>query len=796
MTRFLLRLVVRLLLGRRLPTTSGRLTVPGLCQTVVIRRDRWGVPHITAQNDADAWFALGFCQGQDRAFQLELLRRVVRGTLAELFGPAALPVDRLSRRIGLHRASKRQLSALDPELLTVAWAFVAGINAGMRDGLRRRPHELVLLRARLGIWEITDVLGVVKLMSFSLASNWTSELVRFKVLTEDGPEALRALDPGYPDWHPVTDPPGVDCGPLLDRLAEELDRLRMPLGGGGSNNWVIAGDRTASGRPILANDPHLDPVLPPYWYLAHLQTPEWAVAGAVLVGTPAVVAGHNGFAAWGVTAGLSDNTDLFLEEIGPDGKSVREGERFIPCQLRHERIQVRGSHPVDDVVLETPRGPIVTPVLKGISLALSLRAVWLDPLPIGGLLRLHRVRSFEEFRSALAEWPQIPLNVVYADTSGTIGWQLAGQVPQRRSGNGLLPQPGWLPELGWAPDLLPAEALPWTKDPPAGFIATANNRPRRDGDGPFLGGDFLDGYRVARIVEVLGARSDWDVPRTQALQLDVLSLPWRELRDVILHLEAPDPAARRALTILCTWDGRLTADSPAAAVFECFLAEMARRIAIAKAPRSAQWVLGEGFGGLNDGSSWGIRRTAHLVRLLRSQPSGWFARPWPDLMVDCLAAVVRDLERRYGSDPANWAWGRIRPLTLVHPLGDPLRSPRPLQLLLNRGPFPCGGDANTVCAAGNSPLDPTGPVTFMASLRLVVDVGNWDETRVALPGGQSGNPLSPHYHDQLALWRRGEGFRLAWTPAAVERETVATLELVPSTREPSKPRDHRSGSQA
>jgi penicillin amidase len=782
MSRFLVRLVVQLLLGRRLPITKGRLAVPGLLQTVVIRRDRWGVPHITAQNDADAWYALGFCQGQDRAFQLELLRRVVRGTLAELLGPPALPADRLSRRIGFRHASERQLSVLDPEVLELAGAFVAGINAGIRIGLRRRPHELVLLRARLGTWEITDVLGVVKMMSFSLASNWTSELVRLKVLTEDGPEALRALDPSYADWHPVTDPPGVDCGPLIDRLTEELDRLWTPLRGGGSNNWVVAGDRTASGRPILANDPHLDPVLPPYWYLAHLQTPAWAVAGAALVGTPAIAAGHNGFAAWGVTAGLSDNTDCFLEELGPDGKSVREGERFVPCQLRRERIMVRGAHPVDDVVLETPRGPILTPVLRGISHALSLRAVWLDPLPIGGLLRLHRVRSFDEFRRALAEWPQIPLNVVYADASGTIGWQLAGQVPRRRSGNGLTPQPGWLPGLGWEPHLLPADALPWAKDPPAGFIATANNRPRRDGDGTFLGGDFLDGYRVARIAEALGARSDWDIPRTQELQLDVLSLPWRELRDLVLRTDTPDPAARRGLMLLRDWDGRVSADSAAASVFECSLAEMARRVAAAKAPRSAQWVLGEGFGGFNDGSSWSIRRTAHLVRLLRSQPPGWFDRPWPDVIVDCLAAVVRDLEQRYGPDPANWAWGRIRPLTLMHPLGDPLRSSRPLQLLLNRGPFPCGGDANTVCAAGNTPLDPTGRVTFTASLRLVIDVGNWDETRVALPGGQSGNPLSPHYDDQLALWRRGEGFRLAWKTEAVDRETVATLELVPPRR--------------
>lgn len=780
MRRRWIRLLAALLLGRRLPVTTGQLVVPGLRRPVVVRRDRWGIPHIVAEDELDAWFALGFCQGQDRAFQLELLRRVVRGTVAELLGPPGLPIDRLSRRIGFHRAAVRQLPLVAPDHRRAVAAFVDGINVGMRQGLPRRPHELVLLRARPGTWEVSDVLGVVKVMSFTLASNWTSELVRLKVLTEDGIDALRALDPGYPEWHPVTDPPGVEAGPFLDRLAEELSCISELLPTGGSNNWVVAGSRTQSGRPILANDPHLDPVVPPYWYLAHVRTPEWAVAGAALVGTPAIAVGHNGFAAWGVTAGLADNTDLFLEQIGSDGRSVRDGDRYVPCTLRHELIRVRGASAVDDTVLETPRGPVVSPVLSDVPWVVSLGAVWLEPLPVSGLLELHRVRSFDAFRKALAEWPLLPLNIVYADVTGTIGWQLAGQLPRRRRGHGLLPQPGWLPESGWEPELLPSEALPWTVNPEAGFIATANNCPRRDGDGAFVGADFLDGYRVARIDDVLASRDDWDIAGTMRLQLDVASVPWRELREFVLSVDPLDSFAALGLDLLRQWDGDLAPDSPGATVFTCLLAELSRRVAVAKAPRSADWVLGRGFGGLSDGSSWGIRRTGHLVRLLRAQPDGWFDRPWPEVIAGAVSTVVRRLEQRYGPDPARWAWGRIRPLTLVHPLGDPRRSPRLLQRLLNLGPFPWGGDANTVSAAGVSPLDPTDPVTFIASLRMVIDVGNWDETRVALPGGQSGNPLSRHYADQLALWLRGDGLRLVWTEDAVTRETVAVLELLPT----------------
>lgn len=773
------RLILQLLFGHRLPTTSGTLEIPGLARPILIRRDGYGIPYIEAETEEDAWYGLGFCQGQDRAFQLEGLLRIVRGTLAELTGAVGLPIDRLSRRIGFLRSAEAQLPIIDPQVRGVIQAFAQGATAGARLGGPKPAHEFALLRAEPTPYQPADVLGVLKLQSFLLASNWDVELVRLKILSEDGPEAVAALDPAYPDWLPATGPPGVAAGPVVDRLAEDLNVFTATAGyGGGSNNWALAAERTATGRPLVANDPHLAPLLPPHWYLAHVRTPDWAAAGACFAGAPGFPVGHNGFAAWGVTAGLVDNTDLFLEEIDPEERTVRQGDDFIPCEVRREVIQVKGGAPVEEEVLITPRGPIVGPALAGEPGAISLRATWLDPRPAAGLLQLHRATSFEAFRRTFEQWPALSLNVVYGDTSGCIGWQLVGEAPRRRKGWGTLPLPGWSRETGWTGEIVPFDEMPHLSNPATGFVATANNQPTQADGGPFLGIDWIDGYRLARIVEALDSRRDWDLPGTQRLQIDQKSIPWQELRDLILAAPVPPGAgeARQALSLLEAWDGVLGAGSPAAAVFELWLAEMIRRVVAARAPRAAEWALGAGFTPLAPNSILAMRRTGHLVRLLREQPEGWFERSWPEEMADALAAAVHSLKGRFGSDPQRWAWGQVRQLTLIHPVG----SRPPLSRVFNLGPFPWGGDANTVGQAAAPPADPTANPVAIASLRMVVDVGNWEASRFALPGGQSGNPFSPHYADQLPFWQRGEGIPIAWSPAAVERATAATLRLVPA----------------
>jgi penicillin amidase len=757
--------------------TRGKLTVSGLHNPIRIDRDRWGIPHITAENEADAWFGLGFCQGQDRSFQLEVLLRVMRGTLAELVGPNGVGIDRLSRRIGFHREAPAQFAVLSADARDMFEAYAAGVNAGTTQGARKRAHEFVLLRSRPSAWTALDVVAGLKVQGFVLSSNWDVELARLKVLTADGPAALAALEPQYRDWMPVTAMPGQSAGRALDRLADDLAAFSVAVGtGGASNNWVVAGSRTASGRPLVANDPHLPPTLPTHWYLAHLRTPQWAVAGASFVGGPCIPSGHNGFAAWGVTAGLIDNTDLFLERIGPDGKSVRQGNDFVPCTLHREMIMVRGGERIAEDVLVTPRGPIIGPALDSTSEAISLRGVWLDPLPVQGLLYIHKARSFEEVRGTLAQWPTLPLNLVYADTTGRIAWQLFGQAPRRKKGWGMLPLPGWDPQAGWEKTPVPFAEMPYQDIPKQGFVASANNRPLPEGQGPFLGVDWLDGYRVAAANEALAARTDWNVPRTQALQMSVDNLHWREVRDAVLAVPFEDDASRQALELLSAWDGRMSADSPAATVYELFMASLTQRIARAKAPRSFDWALGRGHGMLLPHGFLAVRRMGHLAALLREQPAGWFPRSWQAEIADTLRAVVTELRVKHGNNSAAWAWGRLRPLCLRHLID---RRP-PLERIYNLGPIPWGGDANTLSQASALPLDPTGNPGFIASLRMVIDVGAWENSRFIMPGGQSGNPFSPHYADQFPLWRRGEGVPIAWSEEAVRQATRRTLRLIPA----------------
>lgn len=768
-------LAYRALFGRKGPVVSGELSAAGLDRSLKIRRDRFGIPHIEAAGERDAWFGLGFCQGQDRALQLELLMRVGRGTLSELVGREGLIVDRLCRRIGFARAARAQLEALEPSIRANLGAFAAGVNAGRTHGLPSTTSDFKLLRARPSPFAPEDCLAVMGLMSFSLASNWDAELMRLKVLEADGSGALAALGGGYPRDLPVSSPPGALAGRSLDRLAAELRALREATGfTGGSNNWALAPSRTASGRPILANDPHLPPEIPSQWYLAHLTTPEWAAAGAAFVGGPAIAIGHNGCAAWGVTAGFVDNTDLFLEEVGPDGRSVRGADGFVPCELRQERIPVRGSKAVEEEVLVTPRGPLIGDYLAGGAGSLSLRATWLDPLPVRGLLCVHRAKTFAEFRRNFSEWPFLPLNLAYADTGGNIGWQLAGQAPVRRKGDGMVPRLGADPEAGWE-GMVAFDRMPWVENPEEGFVASANNKPAADGDGVFLGADWLDGFRMARICEALGSRRGWDREATAKLQMDLESLPWRRMREFLLKAPESGAMTRRGQELLREWDGRVSPDSPAAAVFEFFMARMSRRVVEAKAPHSAPWALGKGSNPMAPFSELASLRAGRLAELMAEQPPGWFQRPWPEEIAHALSQAVIELEKRFGRDPSRWAWGRIRTLTFRNPLGRK----GPLGGLFNRGPFPWGGDGYTVAQASADLLDPASNPHYVPTARAVIDVGDWEACRWVLPGGQSGDPASAHYDDLLPYYLRGDGVPIPWSAEAVRAAAVSELRLTP-----------------
>ncbi len=765
-------------LGRRLPVTEGDLSLEGLQSPVTIRRDQYGVPYIDASCDRDAWFGIGFCHGQDRAFQLEIMIRSAHGTLSEVVGPEGLAVDRLSRRVGFRRAAEEHIEHLDDEIREMLDAYTRGINAGRLHGLSRRPHEFTILRMSSTQWEPADSLAYLKLMSMIISTNWAEELARYQILIRDGIGSLDALEPGSNPDLAVTSPPGERAAEYTVNLLTEAREVLRELGidADGSNNWVVGGNRTRSGKPIVANDTHLSATLPTHFYLAHLRTPEWGLVGGSFVGSPGFFFGHNGHAAWGITIAMLDNTDLFLEDIGPDGASVREGDDWVPCEVREEKIRVKGADDVIEQVLITNRGPVVGPALDGRPKAISLSAVWLENYPFRTVFRAHRWNSFDQFAEDTNHHPNVGLNFVYGDEHGDFGWKLVGNLPKRR-GSGALPLSAANPENHWAPGLRPPDDRLMVRNPAAGYIATANNRPIQNSEEAGIGIDFAEGYRITRINELLSSRDDWEVQDMWMLQLDDVSLPWRELKQVVEEIQPVDDDSRVARLMLLRWDGHVSPASTSASLFELFIASLLRKIAERAAPVSYTWALGDGGARGFSGNMFAVMRMGQLIRLVREKPRGWFEYGWNSVIANSMGDGLRSLRFRHGYHTRRWSWGRVRPLELKHRLGI-----GPLAPVFNRGPYAIAGDTYTVHAAGVNPLDPIDKgVRSTATARTVMEIGDWDNARFVLLGGQSGNPMSPNYDDQIQTWLQGRGIPIPWSPSAVDEVVEKTLTLNPAS---------------
>ena len=758
-TRTLLRA-----LGRRLPRTRGALRVAGLDSEIVVDRDRWGIPHVEADSDADAWFALGFCHGQDRSFQLELIARAGRGRLAELLGPGALPIDRLSRTLGFHRLALAQVQTLDADVLDTISAYVSGINAARASS--PRPHELVLLRAKPSTWNVEDVLAFDGLQSLALAGNWDTELARLAILDADGPEALEAVEPPYAAWQPVVTPTGGRAGEPLARLAEDLSRLRDLVGApGGSNAWAVAGPRSASGAPILANDPHLGPAIPPPWYLAHLRAPGWELAGASFVGGPAFATGFNGHAAWGITAACTDSSDLFWEELSADGRTARGPDGPEPVERIVESIPVRGAAAVVEEVLVTRRGPIVTACSSAASLGRS---------------RCER-RGSNPCRCAAS--------------SGCIG-RATSRRSGMRFGRGRV-----RPSMSSTPTSTAMSAGSWSgpcraDGPRAGCFRSRHGRAvgrrstfrtttcrgsstrRRDSSSrptmrlaPMTRALPTSAPTGSTAIGRRGSPRSWPTGRAGTWRAR-----WRS--------RSIPSASRGASCASSSWRPRRTIRSRSCCARGTGRSPRTprrhRSMSCSSRSSHVQWL---GTRLRTDGAGPSAAASARRCRGRRSgrgpsagsstgcapagassgspTPSRWRRRP-------CV--------EQHGPDPAGWAWGRVRPLRLVHPLG--VRSP--LDRLFNVGPVPVGGDANTPSQAGVQPLSPLANPAAIANQRTVIDLGDPERSRFVLAGGQSGNPLSPHYADLFGHWQRGEGVPIAWSRSAVEAARVDRLVLRPA----------------
>jgi penicillin amidase len=782
----------QLIFRRALPRTTGDIHVPGLHGPVEIRRDRQGVPHIRAADSWDAAFAVGFVHGQDRLWQMELHRRIAAGRLSEVMGRQGIAVDQLMRKLGLRRVSEAEwhVTQASGELRRLLEAYTAGVNAAMRD--RPLAAEFVMLRHRPEPWQPEDCLAVGRLLSFTQSGNWEAQLIRMRMLKELGPELTGAIDPGYPAANPWVEAGLVEVewgSDLLAMLRGVEDLLPLSSWAAGSNTWAVHGTRTATGKPILANDPHGVLGTPSSWHQVHVETPEDEIAGLAFLGTPFIAFGHNRRVAWGIVNSQVSTQSLYVERLNPNNPmQFQDREGWQDAVRFREVIRVRGARPLVEDVLVTRRGPVISNAIPGKQPPISLRWVGLDSEvdSLSWAMRLNRARDWKSFRFAVGSCAAPAMVVTYADTDGNIGFRLMGFIPIRPEGQGRLPLPGWDGSGEWL-GFIPFEEVPEALNPASGFIIAANN-PIAFARHPLVF-EPATGYRARRCLEVVGANSSLTVADSVRLQGDVASLPGRALRDLVLE-RVGDADGRRDLALglhlLREWDGQLDQDSRGGCVYDGLLEHLVERmIGDRLSPALREQVLRKSVHSFLPTGPFAGRLTPAVIEAVaegRPAPGAAADRQRCDeLLRECLAGAVADLARRHGSDPSRWRWGDEHQVLYQHPIAEAFG---PLGAILSRGPFPGAGDTDTVRLMGHAGgKGPVSPATA-AICRAVYDLADWSRSVISHSPGQSGHPASPNYGDMIDDYLAGRPRQMDFGPGIHERAPADTrlLRLLPVSR--------------
>ena len=756
-----------------LAVIRGTEKLPGLHHSVHVQRDRWGVAHIYARDQHDLFLAQGFVAAQDRLFQMELWKRAGQGRLAEILGPSAVQRDMNARRLRYRGDMTEEYRSYSPDTEEILQAFTAGINAYIADVQRRGdpglPVEFQLAGFKPEPWKPQDCLN--RLAAYAMMANASDELLHAQLVALLG--AREATELFHFDPHAKLDPaPGIDFAGLSPALLADIvssDR-RIPFPATTlqeSNNWTVSGALSASGKPLLANDPHRVIAQPSLRYIVHLVAPGWNVIGAVEPALPGVAAGHNEDIAWGFTIFGVDQQDLYVETLNPaDSKLYRTEHGWEAMREERETIRVRGAADVAAILHFTRHGPVVW---EDGTRALALRWAGTEPGTAGylGALSLDRAHDWQDFERAMPRWKVPPENIVYADRAGNIGEHSTGLAPLRTNFNGLLPVPG-TGEYEWS-GFVPNGQLPHSYNPAAGFIATANQKTIADSYPYAVGFEWSPPTRFERIQEVLeGARQAGHrltVPDMEALQLDVVSLLARRIQALLRQaLESGGGNIGKEAQLILGWDGDLHADSPSAALYEVWTTRLCTELTHRAVPARMQGVL----------PTWSLYEAVLELTQPRAALFGDNAGPTRDaLLRDTLRAAYEELAAKEGTDARRWSWGELHKAYFRHALdGAPGAAS-----LLDRGPAERPGDGDVVQATAFE--DGSFEQSSGASYREIFDLADWDHSVAINVPGQSGQPGSKHFDDLLPLWSSGQYFPLRYSRSAVDAVTTDRLILEP-----------------
>ncbi len=810
------------LVRRSFPRIDGNLTVDGLDAPVEVIRDVDGVPHVYARSEHDLFYAQGYIHAQDRFWQMDFWRHVGGGRLSEMFGDGQVETDMFLRSLDFVGIAEQELAEVDAGHKAILDAYAEGVNAYISG---RSPSQISLEYSilplqtagyRIEPWTTVNTLTWAKVMSWDLSWNLVQEVDRATLSAGLPLDRIEQLYPAYPEENPVivtADQTASVPGPVVAlpegavaAVAEAGRRAQEALGvtgggfaGIGSNNWVIGGSRTRSGLPVLANDPHLAIQMPSIWYQIGLHCVErgpdcpYQVAGFGFAGVPGVITGHNDRIAWGVTNQSIDTQDLFVEKLNPDDHTQYEYQgEWIDLQSRTETITVAGGEDVTFDVLVSRHGPLITDTyfeeapFVGSSLELpaeyAVALAWESLRPstlLEAVVGLNRATGYEDFRAALSKWDIAAQNVVYADVEGNIAYQSTGRVPIRTGSDGTWPVPGWTGEHEWV-GTIPFEDMPRLLNPPRDYIATANQPVLDPLSQPFLSADWDLGYRAARIEEMIEALpTGFTVAAAQTMQMDAFDGGAPNLGPHLLSLTPETKALTAMKSVLRPWSEGATGfqagpASPGAAAYQAVWVNLLRLTFHDELPESS-WPEG------------GSRYFEVVAALLAAPDDLWWddvstdqVETRDDILISAMTDAHTELVDRLGDDPTDWEWGALHTASFENQtLGQ--SGIGPVEWLFNRrAPEVLGGGADIVNAVGFYP--PVGyEVDWIPSMRMVIDLSDFDASTSVNSTGQSGHAFHSHYDDMVDPWSTGEQRPMRWERGQVEQAAEGTMRLVPSS---------------
>jgi penicillin amidase len=761
------------------PILKGSLEVARLASPVRIVRDIYAIPHIFAENPRDLFLAQGFVTAQDRLWQMDLTRRIALGRLSEIFGEQTVEMDYFLRAFEIDQLANKIYGYLDDQTKSELLAFADGVNSYMNSG--KKPIESLILRYKIEPWNPADSISIHLLYALDLSINMDEEIFMNQAIKVLGEEKAKRI---FRNFHEKTFSGVKGKKELMNRDSDFMKGYRISKqmfglfsGYGASNGWVVDGTKSESGKPMLANDPHLRIRIPSVWYEVHLKAPGINVIGATFPGTPYVMIGHNEKVAWGFTDSMADRVDLFIEKLNPDDKAKYWfKDHWENIKTNKIEIRVKGKSGYSTVAKEinyTRHGPIINPFREGLDEILSMKwsASEVVDRTLTGLSKLNRSKDVREIMSEGIYGKIYTQNMIFADVDGNIGYQLVGGIPNRLKGNGKFPVPGWSGEYEWR-GFIPDEVLPYSLNPSSHFIVTANNKLVGEDYSYLISNSWVSPYRSSRITTLLNEKDRLSIKDFENMQADVHSLAASLFVQSIRGIEANDPDVKWALDELSNWDCDVSRKSMPALLYEVTRFYLLRN--------TFEDELGEIFPGFMRNLEFNNKFTDDVFA---DASSVWWdnvdskeIEKREDIVLMSVKDAIADIKGKLGGNPANWTWGAIHKYKFEHPLGKV----RGLSYIFDAKPLPAEGDRDTINNSYFS-YDKPFDVNKISSYRVIVDLSDMDNAISMNSTGQSGDPLSRFYSDNIRKWARVGYKTLFFDDESIESNSWKQLWLVPES---------------